>query len=228
MTRLKKLQAELSSLQCRDNVQCFLLYGSIHYKKQEDINDTDIIIIVDDITCDMDELFGFIYKNFNNPDFHIYTTEEVEEGLSYWTREFILEYLAKALCIYGENILKAKFAQITDQQYKESMLIRSIEYMQRVRRVYYSKIYNQNDKLQYIEKYTVRLAKSILMLYEICNHDDLDRLYGEDVIDLLRANNLLDDEFTLKGATLDVCYQIFCRVGDNLTDCKHKLHPAQY
>lgn len=223
---LTKLKKELSSLPSSDNVRCFLLYGSIFKKKKSQIKDTDIIIVLNDISLNTDDLFAFIFKNFPQPDIHIYSVDEIEHDISFYTREFVLEYLAKAFCLYGENILITKFTSVTNQQYRESLFIRSIEYVQMGRKVYFSEKYDVTYKEYFLKKYSVRLARSILLFKGLARYDALDKLSDDQILKTLQQKNLLQENVYSKGIglwSLEDCYRVFCGIGMNLIGSKNDL-----
>lgn len=227
---VEKIKNEISLFKCAENICCILLYGSALKKTSlEDIKDTDIIIVLDDIKSDITELFDYIFKNFHDTDFHLYAIAEIEGDLSYFTREYVLEYLSKGVCLYGENIFQNKFKEVTKQQYTESILIRSIEHTQMVRKIYFSEKYNLEYKTYYVKKYIVRLAKNILLYKGIMDYDRLDELTNEEVIRVLINNNLLDKRYDLpwddhlKQVSIGLYYDLFCEIGTNLLNCRTEL-----
>lgn len=223
---LTQLRKELALLPSSGNIKCFLLYGSIFKKKQAEIKDTDIIIILNDVSANVDDLFTFIYKNFPNPDFHLYSMDEIENDVSFFTREFVLEYLSKAFCLYGENVLIDTFQSVTNQQYKESLFIRSIEYVQMVRKVHYSEKYELSYKQSFQKKYVVRLSRSILLFKGLVSYDELDTLSDDQILDLLIRKNLLLEQVHPGGIeswSFEDCYKVFCKIANTLKDCKKDL-----
>jgi hypothetical protein len=222
---IDNLKNEISRLRCGDNVACFLLYGSI-FEKKEKINDTDIIVVLKDISLNSDELSDFIFRKFHNPDFHLYSLDEVDNNLSFFTREYVLEYLAKGVSLYGENIFQKKFAEITKSQYLESILIRSIEHVQMVRKVYFSQKHTPEYKLSYVKKYSIRVARNILLFRGISDYVSLDALSPDQILELLKKNNLLtskNDSFENSANSLEHYYRIFCDISVNLINCKKEL-----
>lgn len=222
--KFKKLKIEISNLSCKDNICCFLLHGSILNQKK--YNDADIIIIVKDINKDVSEFFQLVFRYFKNPDFHIYSIDEIENDISFFTRQYVMEYLAQAECIFGFNIFQSKFKKVTDLEYRSSILIRSIEHVQMVRKVYYSNKYDKEYKINYLKKYTIRLAKNILLFKRIYTYNYLSSLSYTQIKRLLIRNKLLEYRSLRLNSknSLNNHYNIFCSLGNNLIFCKKHLN----
>ncbi|MEI7512319.1 MAG: hypothetical protein WCK01_02560 [Candidatus Uhrbacteria bacterium] len=226
IVRLKK---GLSQLPCIDNVECFLLYGSIFKKKRSDIKDTDIIIVLKDIRRNVDGLFCYIFKNFPNPDFHVYDVKEIERGTAFLTREYVMEYLSDALCLYGTNPFIKTYNDVSRLQYRRSVLIRSIEHVQMTRKVFYSKRHHVEYKLTYLRKYIVRLAKNLILFKGISSHAELDGLAYGYIMNILQKNGMLEKQRRILGvgeAALQANYDLFCSLSSNLIQCKEELDRA--
>lgn len=205
---------KISELRSSSNIACLLLYGSVIKKSPEDINDTDIILVVHDITEGIEEIFCYIRRNFKNPDIHIYALSEIDSNLAYLGREFILEYLAKGTVLFGENVFKNKYAEVNQMQYRVSMLVRSAEYLQRIRKLYFSQNIDEDEALVYVKKYIVRLSKCVLILKGILSHSELDSIQADVVLSIMHKNRLLDRDITHDTITeLSQAFHIFNQIG---------------
>ena len=100
-----KLQKDILSLHCRDGLVSILIYGSI-ISDESAAKDIDIIIVVKKVDFTINSLFELLASRYSDLDFNVYSYKEILSGLSFYTREFKLEYIAKGLCIYGENIFQ--------------------------------------------------------------------------------------------------------------------------
>lgn len=159
-------------------------------------------------------------KKFVNPDVLVYKYNEIIQDLSYFKREFILEYLSKGLCLYGTNILKTKFEKITNKQYRESIVIRSAEHLQKVRTLYYNNSVDVEYKRNVIEKYIIRLSRNIIMLNGINTYDKLEMLSNEEVLDILYDNYLINhrcNDFDNSQKSLEYYFKLFNLIANNLT-----------
>ena len=164
---LIKLQNNILLTSSKDNIICVLIYGSI-LNDDYIANDLDAIIVVKKVDSTLKDIFILFSNTFKKLDIHIYSQDEISKGISFYTREFILEYLSKdGICIFGENIFKYEFSKINYFQYRESMLIRAVERLQMVRKKYFLSTDNNDEKIKYINKYFLRLAKNILILERI-------------------------------------------------------------
>ncbi|TSC52671.1 MAG: hypothetical protein LiPW41_41 [Parcubacteria group bacterium LiPW_41] len=217
----KKLKKEVSGLSCAKNIKCFLLYGSILNK--ESVNDFDAVVIVEKIDKNIRELFRLLATKHKKLDINLYTQDEVENNLSYFTREFKLEYLADGLCIIGINIFKEKFSEVTRFEYEQSMLIRSIERLQIVRQNFFLNTLSSQDKRAYIEKYFLRISRNILILQGIGDNAFVNNLKKEDVernMRVLGTPSLPPNIFS-REMDIDVFYEIFdSTISWGLMKCK--------
>lgn len=224
---LGELSSRLALLSCKDNIDCFLLYGSIFRKEDGvNLNDTDIIIVLRDIKRDTRDLFDFIFSEFPNPDFHTYTSEEIEKGVSFFSREYVLEYLSKGICLLGSNIFLNKFISVSDHQYRRSILIRSIEHVQMVRKIYYSPKHSAVYKLFFVKKYIIRLSRNILLFRKLIRYDQLDLLSDAEVIELIKKYGILLTKYSFlenSKEDLEYYFQIFCAIGANLIACRNDI-----
>lgn len=225
---VEKISADISKFPCASNITCIFLYGSI-YKKihKADIHDTDMTIVIKDDKVDITPLLVFLEKYFENLDFHIYTNAEIKNDLSFFTREFVLEYVTKGLCIYGKDILHEQYKKVTKEQYIESIFIRSVEYLQLVRKVYYSNNHSFEYKLAYLKKYATRLARCIILIKGYALWDELERMPPDQIISLLFKKKHLPQEFKIEAKdskmSLGYYYRLFCYIGNNLHEIRRNL-----
>ncbi len=226
---IEKLSREIPLLGCSENIKCFLLYGSLLNKNLGDKKDSDIIVVLKDMGADQKELADFIYNNLPNPDLHVYSSEEVESDLAFYTREYILEYLSKGYVLYGENVFKKKFSQVAKKQYCESILIRSFAHVQMVRKTYFNTNHNLEYKSSYTKKYIIRLSKNILLFKGLETYDKLDILSDEQVVEIIQKNDLLDAGYRFNDNTqpLEYFFRLFCDLGHNLIDFQNEFAKEQ-
>ncbi len=222
---LEKINSDISKLPCADNIMCLYLYGSIYKKiRKVDTYDTDMTIVIKDAEIDISPLFTYLQKYFENIDFHLYTEKEISNNLSFYTREFVLEYVTKGLCVYGNsNILIKHYNNITREQYVGSIFIRSIEYLQLVRAVYYSNKYTTDYKLRYVKKYATRLARCIILMKGYSTWDELEIMTPNQIIRILSERKHIPSIFKKDVMDLELpleyYYKLFCEIGNNL----HKI-----
>lgn len=220
------LQCEVNQLRSKSNILCFLLYGSILKESdQSRIKDTDIILVLRDLSFDSSDIFEFIHKRFYNPDFHVYGAEELRSGLSHFTREYVMEYLAKAKCLFGTNVFVDLFSQVSTRQYKESILIRSIEHTQMVRKVFFSTKYTTEHKIEYLRKYIIRLSRNILLFKKLASYTELDKLSDVEIVEMVQVIIKTEESFAelLQSAYLPSLYKLFVMTSAFLLECKNEV-----
>jgi ADP-ribose pyrophosphatase YjhB (NUDIX family) len=221
-----QIQNQLNDLNCTKNVVSIVLYGSLYKKIFEvDIQDTDLIIVVKDTSKDFTELFSYLRNIFKNLDFHLYTELEIENNIAFYTREYVLEYLAKGICLHGQNPFNNLYKKITKEQYKESIFIRTFAHIQMVRNVYFSNKYNFEYKILYLKKYIQRIGKNMLLFLDISDYDSFEKISSEHLFKELTNNNLITKAPTegfndLKP--LDFYYNIFCDLSEKMIILKEK------
>ena len=218
-----RLQQEIKYLACAENILCVLVYGTI-VNDSSTANDLDIIIVVKNVDSTLNELFKVLSKKYKNLDFNVYSQEEILNDLSFFTREFKLEYLAKGLCVYGENLFKKEFLKVTLYEYKQSILIRSIEYLQIVRQKYFSTALNSKEKLYFLEKYFLRISKSILLFKKVDNHSSVNSLNKDEIFKKLitiGVFDLLPDINNVKS--IDEYFNLFYILSEALIKCKKEF-----
>lgn len=217
---LLKLQKEILRLPNRDNLVCILIFGSVITNKSA-AHDLDIIIVCKNVNNSLISLFELLENQYRNIDFNLYSFEEIKGNISFYTREYKLEYLVKGTCVFGKNIFIDEYLKINNLQYKQSILIRSIEYLQMVRKSYFSKSTNLDHKFYFLKKYLLRILKNILLFKGVDNHNSVNKL---------DQNELFHKLFKLGGIkimpkldrinTLHDYFNLFCIVSDALIKCK--------
>ncbi len=176
-----ELKKDIESLTEKENIISFLLYGSM-LTDRNNANDLDGVIIVKKVDGSLKSLFKLLENKYKKLDFNIYSEEEVLNNLSYYTREFKLEYLSKALCLYGKNILEDKSLEVSSFSYKQSILIRSIEHLQLVRQKYFLSSVSDDIKLAYFNKYLIRICKNILLFKGLYSYINVNNLSEREII----------------------------------------------
>lgn len=205
-----------------NNIVCLLAYGSI-LTDPKNASDLDIIIVVDSFNPSLFNLFKLLSEEFEKLDFHIYLQKEIEQNLSFFTREYVLEYLAKGLCLCGENIFKDKFSEVTDIQYKRSMFIRSVEHVQMVRKVFFSGKHSDEYKLRYLKKYILRLSINILLFNKIMSHSECSKMSLPDVLSIMEKKSYISRKYLNSERipeSLEESFKLFCAISENLFNCR--------
>ena len=225
---IEKIKSQIQLLPCASNISAIYLYGSI-YKEihRADIHDTDMTIVIKDDTVDISELFDLLHTYFEQMDFHLYTETEIEHDLSFFTRGFVVEYITKGLCIYGDNILEKYNTSVSKEKYRQSIFIRSMEYVQLVRRVYYSFDHNFDYKISYLKKYTTRLARCVILMKGYATWDELERLTPNQILRILYDNKHLSLEYSIYKNDLEkpieYYYRILCEIATSLHTLRKDL-----
>lgn len=220
---LLRLQRDLSSLRCKNELVSVVIYGSTIYASSV-ANDLDIIIVVKKINSDLCELFDSLFKKYKNIDFNLYTYQEITNGLSYFTREFKLEYQAEGICLFGENILKNEFNKISEYSYKRSILIRSLEHLQMVRKVYFSQSFDDTYKMKYLEKYFQRISKNILLFNSVGNHASINKLKTKEVVQKLIDEKIIINDLLINDMpNMHEYLELFEVIGEYFIKCKNEF-----
>jgi hypothetical protein len=221
------LQKDISLLPIKNNLVCFLIYGSM-LENNSNANDFDAIIVVKTVDSTLNNLFKILLSRHNKLDINIYSLEEISSDLSFFTREFKLEYLAKGLCLYGKNIFINEYLKVSNYKYKQSMLIRSIERLQMVRQKYFTASISPQEKINYLKKYFLRISKSILILQNKEKDSSLSELNQNEINQKLFESgifNILPNMDAIE--TADEYFNLFNMISKALIKCK-KNFDLQY
>lgn len=219
-----KLKNDIESLLLQDNLVSFLLYGSV-LTSRNNAYDLDGIIIVKKVDDSLKSLFKLLENKYKKLDFNIYTEDEILSNLSFYTREFKLEYLAKSLCLYGNNILEQEFLKVDNFKYRQSILIRSIEHMQLVRQKYFLSLDPDSVKLVYLKKYLIRICKNILLFKGAYNHTEVNLLEEDEIEKVLAEHEILLSSISLKDLNSAEEYFISIQsLSSVLVKCKEELN----
>ncbi len=214
-----KLQKQISLLNNKGNFVSILIYGAMLLDSNK-AKDLDIVIVVKKVNAELSNLFNLLEK-YKNLDFNIYTYDEITNNLSYYTREFKLEYLSKGLCIYGKNIFYDEFLKVSDYQYKQSILIRSIEHLQIVRQKYFSNLLSEEKKFLFLEKYFLRISKNILLFKGVEDHTSVNNLSPIDIFKKLvniKMFDYLPELDNIKNS--EQYFSLFSLISEALIICK--------
>lgn len=189
--KIRFLQNQIQNLDIANDLICVLLYGSA-VSDSKNYNDLDGIIVVKKVTPELSSLFRLLEEHFAKLDFNIYTEYEVKNRISYLTREFKLEYLAKGICIFGKNIFATLYQSVTQKEYRLSIFIRSVEHLQMVRQKYFFGLKTEEEKFKYLYKYFFRISKNILLFYGKFTHITVNKLTNAEVLKELYDTYLFD------------------------------------
>lgn len=162
------------------------VYGSFLYKDFS--GDLDLILIMKTYDPKLIKLIEVLQNTYKEIDLDVYTEEEISTKLPYSSKEFRLEYLITARCVLGDPELFINlFSKVEDREYKNSILIRTIDHIQKVRLQYTDTTILKRDKIKFIRKYYFRILKNILL------HNNFGSYY--------EVNDLLEDSivFTVKS-----------------------------
>ncbi len=166
------------------------VYGSFLYKDFS--GDLDLIMVMKKYDSKLIKLIEIIQNVYGDVDLDVYTEEEIKTGLPYRSKEFKLEYLAKSKCIMGDpNLFIGLFSDISIADYKNSILVRTVDHIQKVRLKYTDATILRRDKIKFIRKYYFRILKNILLYSDYGNYTTVNDLLEEGII--LNINNKFPD-----------------------------------
>lgn len=161
------------------------LYGSFLYK--DFAGDLDIILIIKNYDYSVVKLVGVLEDRYKDLDLDIYTTDEIKSGLEYYRKEFRLEYLAKSKCVIGDpDLFINMHRNVGKEEYKSSIIVRSVDHVQKVRLKYTSSTTLSRDKIKYIKKYYFRILKNLLLYCECGDYDYVNDLLEENIITIAK------------------------------------------
>lgn len=219
-----KLKNDIESLLLQHNLVSFLLYGSV-LTSRNNAHDLDGIIIVKKVDDSLKSLFKLLENKYKKLDFNIYTEDEILSNLSFYTREFKLEYLAKSLCLYGNNILEQEFLKVDNFKYRQSILIRSIEHVQLVRQKYFLSLDPDSVKLVYLKKYLIRICKNILLFKGAYNYTQVNLLEEDEIEKVLAEHEILLSSISLRDLnSVEECFILIQSLSSVLIKCKEELN----
>lgn len=217
------LKKEIQKIRNIENILSVVLYGSVVSGKRK-VNDLDGIIIVNKVDSSVMDFFNLLKSRYKKLDFNIYSQEELTKKVSYYTREFKLEYLAKGLCVYGKNLLKEEFSKISIFEYRQSLLIRSIEHMQMVRQKFFTSDVDDVQKREYIEKYFWRISRNILLFKGGYDHSSVNRLNKKEVLRRLHSLKLYHITPKIDSKTeVNKLFNYFSLISDAIIQCRKDL-----
>lgn len=218
-----RLQKEILILPCKDNLVSILIYGAM-LTDRNTAHDLDIIIVVKKVDSTLNSLFELLSGRYKNLDFNVYSFEEILNDLSFFTREFKLEYLTKGVCIYGENIFVDEFKKVNNYKYKQSILIRSIEHLQMVRQKYFSVVISYDQKFNFLKKYFLRISRNILLFSGTDNHSSVNNISQNEIIQKLVNVGMFDTLPNVDNVkTIDEYFNLFDIISKVLIKCKQKF-----
>ena len=215
------LKTKILNVCTDDNLVSFIVFGSTALSA-ENPNDLDAIVVVKKVDSTLLNLFGILKESYAKLDVNIYTVEEVKNNISFYTREFKLEYLSKGVCLFGDNIFIEQFNKVTNFQYKQSILIRSIEHLQLVRQKYLTSTLNEDQKTKFLKKYFLRISKNILLFKGVFSHSDVNRLAEGEIYNKLIELKLFD---AIPQLDIEVSlFDEFRQISKALACCKQELN----
>lgn len=197
---IEKIKENLLLTNFVDNILCFVVYGSSvnNHSYIRKSNDVDLCLVLKDRNVDLQEVSNFIYANFEKPDFTIYFQDEVEStmpfrdiGISY----FCIEFFANGVLIHGKNIFKEKLLKLSKEKYKFGHIEKIFEYILRIRRGYYSKDFSsKEEKSNFLNKYTTRLLRGVLLYYEYCTYLELENMQQNKIYILVKKCKIINNK----------------------------------
>lgn len=214
------LKEDLKKIDCIKNIECVILFGSAVYNF-DCAKDLDIIIVVKKIDHKIKDLFFLFEKYKIKIDFDLFTVEEIRNNLSFYNREFKLEYLAKGIPIIGNNIFIEEYKNINIYSYKNSILVHLIDYLQKIRLSYFGH-FDEIEKISYLRKYYFRILKGVLLFYGVGDHTYVNNLKDEDVV--LRIQDLgFSINTSINFLNLNDLFDRFQTVGEIIVICMKDL-----
>lgn len=226
---IESIKNKLKEQDFLGNLHSFIIFGSSIHKRTI-ANDTDICIVLeranDDTTTK--RIAEFIFNNFEKPDYAIFLKEEIESNLPFSSLGnglFSLEYLSRGYCIHGENIFKKKIIGMDRSKYKESILIKSFEYILRLRLVYFSLKHDDQYKFIFFQKYLTRLVRMILLYEDHVTYDHVETFSRIELLELAKNLSIIKENYDFSNITLDDYYDIFkgvCKYIVSIKDTEKK------
>lgn len=208
-------------------IDCFIIYGS----SIKNINpsytpaDTDICIVLNDRKIDLELLSEFLYNNFEKPDFTIYFRDEIESKLPFTDKGagvFSLEYFSHGFSIYGQNIFRAKLLALDREAYIASHLSKILEYILRIRNEYTSKENSYQFKKRFINKYIIRILRSIFLSSGIATYEQLQDISRGELIDMAIKENILPENIIVNFDSPKELFVLFEHINQYILD-KYKI-----
>ena len=222
-TKLWEIRRKLLSEKIVKYIECFIIYGS----SVKNLNtsyapaDTDICIVLNDRDIDLELLSEFLYNNFEKPDFTIYFRDEIDSGLPFTDKGagvFSLEYFSHGFSIYGQNIFKEKLLALDKNAYIESHLSKILEYILRIRNEYISKESSYQAKKRFINKYIIRILRSIFLSSGIANYEELQDLSREQLIEISIKKNIIPQNTVVNFDSLKEMFVLFENINRYVLD----------
>lgn len=227
-TKLWEIRNKLLSEKIVKYIECFIIYGS----SVKNLNtsyvpaDTDICIVLNDRDIDLELLSEFLYNNFEKPDFTIYFRDEIDSSLPFTDKGagvFSLEYFSHGFSIYGQNIFRDKLLTLDRSIYIESHLSKILEYILRIRNEYISKESSYQAKKRFINKYIIRILRSIFLSSGIANYEELHDLSKEQLIQLSIKENIIPQNTVANFDSVKEMFVLFESINHYVLDKDKKI-----
>lgn len=168
---IKHLRDDFATLSLRDDVECYLIFGSLVSIPSLVLNrDIDLCIVLKNRSERALEHLGYYLKsNFIEPDATVYFSEELESSIPFrdiGNGLFALEYFALGTLIHGKNIFFDMLNSISKIEYKRSLLEKIFDYILRLRRCFLVET-DISALASYSEKYLQRVLIDILLYIDM-------------------------------------------------------------
>lgn len=184
---INHLKSDFSVYEWKDNISCFIIFGSLVNIPSLTLNkDIDFCIVLK--SRDESLLIAvkkYINDHFIDPDVTIYYADELNSNLPFrdiGNGLFALEYLALGTLIYGINIFSQLLSKVSRQEYKKSLIEKIFDYILRIRRTYVIEK-DEGDKLNYIKKYLSRLLVDLMIYLDLESLSNLSSLTKEEIFE---------------------------------------------
>lgn len=226
-TELWEIRKRLMSEKIIKYIDCFIIYGSNikNINQSYAPEDTDICIVINDRKIDLELLSEFLYNNFEKPDFTIYFRDEIDSKLPFTDKGagvFSLEYFSHGFSLFGQNIFKDKLLALNKDKYIESHSNKIFEYILRIRNEYISKENSYQFKKRFINKYIIRILRSILLSSGAATYEQLQETSRDQLIDISKKENILSKTITANFDSPKEMYSVFEHINQYILD-KYKL-----
>ena len=192
----------------------FLVYGSCLTKA--DPSDTDICVVVKNDQNDYSKILHFICENFKNPDVTIYKELEVHSGLPFsdiGNGTFSLEYLSRAVILFGNNPFIDKLSKTQRKLIKQSQLEKLYQYILKIRIYGFSKTFSTKEKEIYLNKYVTRLIRMFLLYSGALTYDNIDSFSRTQLLGLGQLQGLFSRKIKIADY---IPYSVYIRIFSNL------------
>lgn len=192
---IEYLKNGITNLDWSDDLECVIVFGSlINIPSLTRNKDIDICIVIKDRNKDiLLNIREYLSEYFDKPDITVYYLDELNGRLPFrdiGNGIFALEYLATGRTIYGENIFIQLLTKASKEEFKKSILDKIFDYILRIRKAHIL-INSPGERIQYINKYVIRLLIDILVYFDYETLTNLQSLTNYEIISIAAKHRVI-------------------------------------